>query len=162
MKTKQIDQLRRARTGLRGWMTRDFDAIRKIIESDSPDVTRVEEKLDSIPTRLQKAEDLQMEIEKLLNDDSDVRAEVDAQGPWFDMVRDRIHSVKLWLKNSQKQNTNEKPETITPKPKHTSCTPKMKLPKTGLRKFSGEVLDWPEFWEIFRVSIHDNPEIPTV
>ena len=38
----------------------------------------------------------------------------------------------------------------------------MKLPKTDLRKFSGEVLDWPEFWDIFRVSIHDNPEIPTV
>ena len=59
-------------------MTRDFDAIRNI-ESDSPDVTRVEEKLDSITTRLQ--------IEKLLNDDSDLRAEVDAQGPWFDMVK---------------------------------------------------------------------------
>ena len=36
-----------------------------------------------------------MEIEKLLNDDSDVRAEVDSQGPWFDMVRDHIHSVKI-------------------------------------------------------------------
>ena len=60
-------------------MTRDFDAIRNIIESDSPDVTRVEEKLDSITTRLQ--------IEKLLNDDSDLRAEVDAQGPLFDMVK---------------------------------------------------------------------------
>ena len=60
-------------------MTRDFDAIRNIIESDSPDVTRVEEKLDSITTRLQ--------IEKLLNDDSDLRAEVDAQGPWFDTVK---------------------------------------------------------------------------
>ena len=38
----------------------------------------------------------------------------------------------------------------------------MKLPKTDLGKFSGEVLDWPEFWDIFRVSIYDNPEIPTV
>ena len=95
MKTKQIDQLRRARTGLRGWITRDFDAIRNIIGSDWLDVTRMEEKLDSITTRLQKAEDLQMEIENLMNDDTDVRAEVDAQGPWFDMVRYRIHSVKF-------------------------------------------------------------------
>ena len=38
----------------------------------------------------------------------------------------------------------------------------MKLPKTDLRKFSGEELHWPEFWNIFRLSIHDNPEIPTV
>ena len=69
MKPKQIDQLKRARSGLRGWMTRDLDAVREIIESDSPDVTRVEEKLESITTRLHKAEDLQMEIEKLLSDD---------------------------------------------------------------------------------------------
>ena len=165
MKPKQIDQLKRARSGLRGWMTRDLDAVREIIESDSPDVTRVEEKLESITTRLHKAEDLQMEIEKLLSDDSDVRKEVDAQGPWFDMVTDRIHVLKLWLKEKQKQNTSEKPEKfepIMPEPKPTSCTPKMKLPKTDLRKFSGEVLDWPEFWDIFRVSIHDNPEIPAV
>ena len=109
-------------------MTRDFDAIRNVIESHLPDVTRVEEKLGSITMRLQKAEDLQMEVEKLLNDDSDVQVKVEAQGPWFDMVRDGIHSVKLWLKNSQQQNTSGKLKTITPKPKHTSCTPKMKLP----------------------------------
>jgi len=162
MKTKQIDRLKRARTGLRGWMKRDFDAIRNMIESDSPEIARVEEKLDSIVTRLQKAEDLQMEIEKLLDDDSQVGDEVDAQGPWFDMVRERIHDVKLWLKNSQKQNTSEQPEPIAPSPKHTSSAPKMKLPKTDLRKFSGDVLDWPEFWDIFRVTIHDNVEIPTV
>ncbi|CAH3106741.1 unnamed protein product, partial [Porites lobata] len=86
MKKKQIDQLRRARTGLRGWMTRDFNAVRNIIESHSHEVERVEEKLGSVVTRLQKAEDLQMEIEKLLNDDDEVQAEVDAQGSWFDMV----------------------------------------------------------------------------
>ena len=127
MKPKQIDQLKRARSGLRGWMTRDLDAVRNIIDSDSPGVTRVEEKLDSITTRLHKAEDLQMEIEKLLNDDSDVREEVDAQRPWFDMVTDRIHVLKLWLKERQKQNTIENPEKfeyIMPETKHTSCTPK--------------------------------------
>jgi len=45
-------------------MKRDFDAVRNMIESDSPEVTRVEEKLDLIVTRLQKAEDLQMEIKR--------------------------------------------------------------------------------------------------
>ena len=141
-------------------MTRDFDAVRNMIESDSPEVTRVEDKLDSIITRLQKAEDLQ--IEKLMNDDNQVRAEVNAQGPWFDEVRERIHDVKLRLKNSQKQNSSGALEPTTSTPKKTSCTPTMKLPKTDLRKFSGDVLDWPEFWDIFRVAVHDNPEIPSV
>ena len=58
-------------------MTRDFDAVRDMIECDSPEVSRVEEMLDSIITRLQKAEDLQMEIEKLMSDDDQERAEVD-------------------------------------------------------------------------------------
>ena len=30
------------------------------------------------------------------------------------------------------------------------------------QSFSGDVLDSPEFWEIFRVAVHDNPEIPPV
>ena len=80
MKTKQIDQLRRARAGLRGWMTRDFDPVTNIIESHSPEVERVEEKLASIVRRLQKAEDFAMETEKLLNNDDEVQAEVDTQG----------------------------------------------------------------------------------
>lgn len=43
-----------------------------------------------------------------------------------------------------------------------SCAPKMKVPKTELRKFLCDVLDWPEFWDVFRIAIHDNLEIPTV
>ena len=38
----------------------------------------------------------------------------------------------------------------------------MKLPKNDLRKFSGDVLDWPEFWDIFRVAVHDNIDIPPI
>ena len=87
---------------------------------------------------------------------------MDAQGPWFHMVREQIYAVKLWLKKSQKQNTSTKLEPIAPSPKHTSSVPKIKLPKTDLRKFSGDVLEWPEFWDIFRVAVHDNVEIPTV
>ena len=72
MKTKQIDQLKRAHTGLRGWMTRDIETVKHIMGSDSPEVTRVESKLDLMVTRLQKAEDLQMEIEKQMNNDGQV------------------------------------------------------------------------------------------
>ena len=49
-----------------------------------------------------------MEIEGLLNDDDEVQAEVDAQGSWVDMVGERIHKLKSWLKIRQKQNSSEK------------------------------------------------------
>ena len=81
------------------------------------------------------------------------------------MVRERIHRVKSWLKDRQKQDSSEKAEKVEPTAsiaKNTSCTLKMKLPKTDLRKFSGDVLDWPEFWDIFRAAVHDNIDIPPV
>lgn len=99
MKTKQIDQLKRARTGIRGWMTRDFDTVKELwIQIDSPEIAKVEEKLKWIVTNLKKLEDLQMEIELLLYDDIQVCAEVDAQGPWFDAVR-----IPLTVKSVAKQ-----------------------------------------------------------
>ena len=79
------------------------------------------------------------------------------------MVRERIHRVKSWLKDRQKQDSSEKAEKVEPTAsiaKNTSCTPKMKLLKTDLRKFSDDVLDWPEFWGIFRAAVHDNIDIP--
>lgn len=54
-------------------MTRDIEAVEHIMGSGSPEVTRVQSKLDSIVKRLQKAEDLQLEIEKQMNDDDQVR-----------------------------------------------------------------------------------------
>ena len=46
-------------------------------------------------TRLQKAEDLQIKVKELLADDEKVQVEVEAQGPRFDMVSQRIHDVNV-------------------------------------------------------------------
>ena len=143
-------------------MKRDFDAVTNIIESYSPEVERVEEKLGSNVTRLQKAEDLQMEIEKLLKNDDEVQAEMDAKCYWFDMVRERFHRVKSWLKDRQKQDSSERAEKVESIASIAKNTPKMELPRTDLRKFSGDVLDWPEFWDIFRVALHDKIDVPPV
>ncbi len=37
-----------------------------------------------------------------------------------------------------------------------------KLPKLGLKKFSGHLIDWPEFWDAFKSSVHENEEISEV
>ena len=76
--------------------------------------------------------------------------------------REAVFSDRISLSILDMTGLNKIVEPTTPTPKNTSCTPKMKLPKTDLRKFSGDVLDWPELWDIFRVAVHDNPEIPPV
>ena len=37
----------------------------------------------------------------------------------------------------------------------------IKLPKTELKKFSGNILKWTKFWQPFENSIHNNPAVST-
>ena len=36
-----------------------------------------------------------------------------------------------------------------------------RLPKLELRKFSSNILDWNEFWDIFKVAVHENTDLST-
>ena len=35
----------------------------------------------------------------------------------------------------------------------------MKLPSITLKKFGGDPIEWPAFWDLFRTSIHDRAEL---
>eukprot|EP00794_Sanderia_malayensis_P012363 gene12363-biopygen9859 len=39
---------------------------------------------------------------------------------------------------------------------------KVKLPKLELKKFSGKIAEWPEFWDGFKSSIHDDDQLAEV
>ena len=53
------------------------------------------------------------------------QAEVNAQAPWFDGVREHIHDVKLCLKNRIRQNFSKIVEPTTSTPNNISCMSKM-------------------------------------
>lgn len=38
----------------------------------------------------------------------------------------------------------------------------VKLPKLELPKFSGEITKWPNFWQLFKVNVHDNKSVAAV
>ena len=42
------------------------------------------------------------------------------------------------------------------------CGRKVKLPKLELRKFSGKIAEWPEFWDGFRSAVHDDEQLAKV
>ena len=44
----------------------------------------------------------------------------------------------------------------------SKCKSRAKLPKLELKKFSGCPIDWPEFWDAFRIAVDDNEEISEV
>ena len=42
------------------------------------------------------------------------------------------------------------------------CGRKVKLPKLELRKFSGKIAEWPEFWDGFRSAVHEDQQLAKV
>ena len=44
----------------------------------------------------------------------------------------------------------------------SSSASAVKLPKLQLRVFDGETTLWPEFWDLFQVAVHNNPQLPVV
>lgn len=42
------------------------------------------------------------------------------------------------------------------------CGRRVKLPKLELRKFSGKIAEWPEFWDGFRSAVHEDEQLAKV
>ena len=65
---------------------------------------------------------------------------------------------------------NSEPSNVTvesPNPTASSCTPspsgsQVKLPKLDLKKFDGEISNWPTFWDAFESSIHNNMKLAAI
>ena len=53
-------------------------------------------------------------------------------------------------------------ETVSHTNSHISTSTRVKLPKLEVRKFSGKIQDWREFWDSFESAIHKNESLSDV
>lgn len=81
---------------------------------------------------------------------SSLRAKDDYEQERLDLERERLRleQSRLDLERSRLDGAHARPHTAT-----------VKLPKLELMKFYGDLLKWPEFWDSFESSIHDNPSL---
>ena len=59
---------------------------------------------------------------------------------------------------SQVDNSHSSPKQVQPG-STTMKTPKVKLPKLTLKKFSGDPTAWTPFWDSYESAIHQNPDL---
>ena len=61
--------------------------------------------------------------------------------------------------------TDQTPPTPDPPPTATLATPtlpRVKLPKLSIKRFGGEMMRWPTFWDSFESAVHSNPMLSNV
>ena len=115
-----------------------------------------------------------LEVLKILDDEmANLWCEVNEDGAEGELVKEveeaddiRTEWSKVlmdagdFIRNAEQQSSRVH---ASPSPSPESFrTVRAKLPKLEVKKFSGQVYEWQEFWDSFECSIHSNDELSTV
>ena len=107
---------------------------------------------DTITDLLEKKEDVEQEIEA----SSEFISEIYGGLAMIDDASKKLDEKKSYVP------VELATETVSHTNSHISTSTRVKLPKLEVRKFSGKIQDWREFWDMFESAIHKNESLSDV
>lgn len=156
------ESLRRSRAATRGHVTRALANLRTQLSQEPMCIVQVESILNGTDLLLSSIRTLDNEIVISLPDDSLLEAHVEESYNYLYAVDSELakarHTLKLAIAASLPPVEAQPAAVIQPIPSR-SC--KVTLPKLTLPHFSGDILEWPTFYESFMESVDKN-DIPNV
>ena len=154
------------RTAAKGWLTRAVNALQTLIaDPDGTDEFTLSDAVQEFDKRLSTLDDVQSKIEcDLPNEELD--ADIEAAANFRAYVREcRMAAGKLLRDMSAANNMNKPPQSADSdassvcgsisNSSHDSRKVEARLPKLELPKFSGNVKEWPSFWDQYKAIVHD-------
>ncbi|XP_070543778.1 uncharacterized protein [Ptychodera flava] len=165
-------KLKRSRRGQRAQVTRLFnraDALmKKFGDVDTDQVTTLDtlEALnDQLSSKIPLLADLEIKILDLTDEDH-FDEENEASGDYQAEIYERNHGIATFVKKNR-------PETQTPNDFITTQNGNMSslgntqrktvaLPKLRLQTFSGNVLEWSTFFDVFKSSVHSDSNLGNI
>ncbi len=172
----KIAQKRRIRAGHRSSATKLMNKIKQRLEDGSAEEDKQWSK-QSLQTLREKVESLKVHDNQIVEligslETEDVEAQIEKEIEDSDRVREELNQIVLRM-----EEVLSPPSTVHPNPmnvvaQHHSENPtpgsssqhnvKAKLPKLEVKKFSGRLQDWQEFWDTFQSSIDQNESLSAV
>ena len=123
----------------------EADLVSELIQLS---ITRIDEFLESKSPA--KIVDAPTQHEPLVSPHNFVPSEV---------VSGNLESSNDPVNNSE---SSSSPASAQPSVSVHEATPQVKLPKLDLKKFNGEISNWPTFWDAFESSIHKNTKLAPI
>ncbi|KHJ40554.1 hypothetical protein D918_09390 [Trichuris suis] len=144
--------LRKRRNGLRSRIGRLLENVERFISEGQAEVAL--ETLELVDTLLMKSRDVQGEFELCLTDqdlqDHELQDSVDLE---LAVVKAKA-MAKAAVKRNEQAATAVAPEQ--------RAVPGPNLPEWQLPKFTGDVLEFPSFWDQFQAGVHGREDISDV
>ena len=164
-----LDKLKKKRSPLRRNATRLVSKGQEICGSDLNESKRVQAEAirEELKEQLNLLKELDSEIYECIyekEEDEAVDKEVQEATDYKGRIRAAILLIDDALKKFSSKSIEDPERSFSAGSIGSSAgrTARVKLPKLEIRKFSGKIHEWNEFWDGFSSSIHSNDELSDV
>ena len=153
------EDLARKRTACKGWMTRANQNLENVLSDTATlTITKLVSAMEEFDKRWASLDEVQGEYELTIEDYTVLLNDINTAADFRDSV------MKSHVLATEKFDELAAPVPDLNADNHTNVSNShvdVKLSKLNLPKFSGDVLQWPSFWDQFSVTVHDT-DLPVV
>ena len=148
------NQLLARRVAIKGWVTRCERKLSDILDKSDKHIntTELNDAMEQFDKMLAKLDDIQCEVECGFMDEEAMLADVNAAADY----RDNMRVKRILATDKYKQLCTPQIPVQSHCSSTQSVTPEVKLPKINIPSFSGDVLQWESFWDIFSATVDDS------
>jgi len=149
----ELQSVKQRRSKFQGWVTRIVNEARICLSQPQPHREQVIGVMNNLKARYEKYKTVSEQLIDLLVEDGEVSALIEDMTAFDNDVETLLVSLQSHVNCPVEPNH----DTV-----HNRPVAKAKLPKLELKKFNGDPLMWPEFWDLYDVAIHTNSDVPIV
>ena len=151
-----LKQLQSRRVAVKGWVTRcvaKLDSLLKLTD-DNLNVTHLNDAMDQFDKMLAKLDDIQSDVEFSIEDDDALLEDVNHAADFREGARNyRVEAAERLRQLSAAPGSSIASGAESAS---STSTSEVKLPKISLPSFSGDVLQWESFWDVFSATVHES------
>ena len=152
----ELEKLKRRKICAKGWLTRSVQKLEQSLTSKEVKLIDLESLMCDFDKRLSDF-DVAEELYEQELPEGDIFEAIEAAGEARDQAVDvRNKAQKMFNELKAKDSVGDDARSCA-----GSADPSVRLPKLQLPKFSGNVLEWPQFWDAFSVTV-DASDLPDV
>ena len=163
----EITKKKQSRSGHRAYATKTLSKVKSLMGNTSPGVSVELAQLKlTLTEKIETIKKLDDSIIDLLEKKENVEQEIEAPSEFISEIYGGLAAIDDALKKLDEKKSyvpvEQATETVSHTNSHICTSTRVKLPKLEVRKFSGKIQDWHEFWDSFESAIHKNESLSDV
>ena len=159
---EKLEKTKKSRAAIRASVTKLINNIETNLKEEDIDSDLIEETTNLLDAKAEQLKNLDNEIGSKVNIDI-YDAEINLALEYQDKIALTIFRARKKLKQNKSSDTvNENASQSLTLSDHSQVNKFVKLPKLNIQKFYGDSIQYMNFWNTFKVAIHDNESLSKI